>query len=349
MATEPVIGWDLGGAHLKAARLEAPGAVERVVQVPCPLWQGLHHLDAAFRQVLPVLGLARLHAATMTGEMVDLFPDRGAGVSRLVTALQQRLPPPDRAVWFYAGADGFVDAARAVAVAPRVASANWQASAALVAACLPAALFVDIGSTTTDLAVVQGGRVHARGRGDAERLSAGELVYTGVVRTPVMALADRVPFAGERVPVVPELFATAADVYRLTGQLPETADQHPAADGGEKSVAGSARRLARMIGRDAAAAPLAAWVGLAAWLARAQARRIEDAWERLVSREGLAPDAPVVVAGVGRFVAAELGRRQGRPCIEFGSLVPGREAERNGATDCAPAVAVAWLAQRDLS
>jgi probable H4MPT-linked C1 transfer pathway protein len=349
VGTEPVIGWDLGGAHLKAARLEAPGTVARVVQVPCPLWQGLQHLDAAFRQVLPVLGPAPLHAATMTGEMVDLFPHRDAGVSTLVAALRERLP--GRAVWFYAGADGFVDGGRAAAAAPRVASANWRASAALVAARMEggAALFVDVGSTTTDLAVVRGGRVCARGGGDGERLSAGELVYTGVVRTPVMALAERVPFAGEWVPVVAEQFATAADVYRLTGQLPEAADQHPAADGGAKTVAGSARRLARMIGRDVDAAPLAAWVRLAAWLARAQARRIEDAWQRLLSREDLAPDAPVVVAGVGRFVAAELARRQGRPCIEFGCLVPGREAERARATDCAPAVAVAWLAQRDLT
>ena len=78
-----------------------------------------------------------------------------------------------------------------------------------------------------------------------------------------------------------------------------------------------------------------------------QSRRIEDAWERLLSREVLAEDAPVVVAGVGRFVVAELARRRGRPCIEFGCLVSVKEVERDRVTDCAPAVGVAWLAQRD--
>jgi len=34
---EPVIGWDLGGAHLKAARLDAQGCIGSVVQVACPL------------------------------------------------------------------------------------------------------------------------------------------------------------------------------------------------------------------------------------------------------------------------------------------------------------------------
>lgn len=344
MAAEPVIGWDLGGAHVKAARLDASGAVERVVQVPCPLWQGMAHLDVALEQVLSALAPAPIHAATMTGEMVDLFSSRGEGVARLVAALRQRLP--DRALRWYAGRDGFVDARGTAAAAPRIASANWMASAALVADRVPAALFVDVGSTTTDLAVVDGGRLRVEGGDDAERLRAGELLYTGVVRTPVMALAERVPFGGDWVPVMAEQFATTADVYRLTGQLSEDADQHPAADGGAKSIDGSARRLARMVGRDAESAPLRAWRRLAAWLARAHARRIEDAWERVLSREDLADDAPVVVAGVGRFVAAELARRQGRPCIEFGCLLPAKEDERPRATECAPAVAVAWLAQR---
>ncbi len=347
MGTEPVIGWDLGGAHVKAARIDASGVVERVLQVACPLWQGIEHLHAALERVLSVVGQAPLHAVTITGEMVDLFPSRNAGVARLVTALRERLP--DAALCFYAGADGFVDAGRTAAAASRIGSANWMASAADVAARVEAALFVDIGSTTTDLVAVRGGRVLARGGDDAERLRAGELLYTGVVRTPVIALAERVPFGGEWLPMMAEHFATAADVYRLTGQLPEGADQHPAADGGEKSVAGSARRLARMIGRDVESAPLAAWQRAAGWLARAQSRRIEDGWERLLSREVLADDAPVAVAGVGRFVAAELARRQGRQCVDFGCLVPAKQAERDRVTDCAPAVAVAWLAQRSVS
>lgn len=345
MATEPVIGWDVGGAHLKAVRLDAAGAVERVVQVPCPLWQGLGHLDTALRQVLTHLHPASLHAVTMTGEMADLFPNRREGVACLVAALRQRLP--DVQLRFYAGAEGFVDADCAAAAWQQIASANWRASAAVVAAQVSAASFIDIGSTTTDVLVVLDGKVVARGGGDAERLVSGELVYTGVVRTPVMALADRVPFADEWVPVMAEQFATAADVHRLTGRLSEGADQHPAADGAEKTVAGSARRLARMIGRDVESAPLESWRRLAQWLAEAQMRRIGDAWARLRSRDGLPNGAPVIVAGVGRFLAGDLARCHGSPHRDFGCLVPVDEAERDRATDCAPAVAVAWLVRRE--
>lgn len=340
-----VIGWDLGGAHLKAARVDGSGAVDLALQLPCPLWQGMGQLEAALDQALLALGSAPVHAVTMTGEMVDLFADRPEGVARLLGAMQERLP--DATLRIYAGADGFLDLERAPAAAGRIASANWLATATLIAARMPAALLADIGSTTTDLVPVLAGHVCARGWDDPGRLVAGELVYTGVVRTPVMAIAERVPFAGEWVPVMAEHFATAADVHRLTGRLPAEADQHPAADGGAKTECGSARRLARMIGRDSASAPLAAWRGLAAWLAEVQLRRIEDACRRMLSRVGLPGDAPLVAAGVGRFVAPELARRLGRPALEFARLLPDGKAGAARVSDCAPAVAVAWLAQRD--
>ena len=35
-----IVGWDIGGAHLKAALLNNKGEVLGVFQEPCPLWQG---------------------------------------------------------------------------------------------------------------------------------------------------------------------------------------------------------------------------------------------------------------------------------------------------------------------
>ncbi len=344
MTDDSVIGWDIGGAHLKAARLDASGRVVDVVQVPCPLWQGMHHLHEGMVQVGSALGTVPTHAVTMTGEMVDLFSSRAEGVSRLVAAIAERLA--DGAVTFYAGARGFLDADQTVASPESVASANWMASAALAAARHDSALFIDIGSTTTDLIPIVAGRVQARGCDDATRLVAGELVYTGVVRTPLMALVGRAPFAGEWTPLVAEYFATTADVYRLLGRLPGGADQHPAADGGAKTAEASARRLARMIGRDLESAPPSAWRGLAAWLAGAQVGRLEDACARLLSRELLPDDAPLIFAGVGRFLAADLTIGQAHRRVEFGSLIPSVPGAEGRVSDCAPAVAVAWLAQQ---
>jgi len=344
---EAVIGWDLGGAHVKAARLGATGAVEAVRQAACPLWQGMTHLHAAVAELGSAVGEARVHAVTMTGEMADLFPSRADGVARLVQAMRELVPGATLLV--YAGADGLVPADDAGGREASIASANWRASAELVATHLDEALFLDIGSTTVDLVPVHGGRVRAVGHDDAGRLRAGELLYTGAGRTPLMALVEAVPFEGEWTPMLAEHFATTADVYRLLGALPEALDQHPAADGGDKTAFASARRLARAIGRDVESASLEAWRRLAAWLARAQVRRIEDACDRILSRGVLGENAPVVVAGAGRFLAGRVASLCDHRVVEFGHLLTVVEPERERAGDCAPAVAVAWLARQHRS
>lgn len=342
--TDAVIGWDLGGAHLKASRLNAGGAVEEVVQLPCRLWQGMQHLDAAVIEALPRLGRAPVHAVTMTGEMVDLFPDRVDGVGRIAERMQGLLAGVE--CRYYAGQAGFVRADAVASIAPQIASANWRASAELVAMLQPDALFVDVGSTTTDIVAIVAGGVVASGDNDAERLVSRELVYTGVVRTPVMALARTARVQNEDVPLMAEYFATTADVYRLTGELPSDADLHPAADGGEKTPQASARRLARMVGRDARSGSMTLWTTVARDLARGQVERIMEAMSAVAAQGGVSSGALVIGAGIGRFIVAKAAAALGRPTAEFGELIPAARGLGGMVSDCAPAVAVALLAQR---
>ncbi len=186
----------------------------------------------------------------MTGELSDAFATRAEGVAG-VAAIAERLLAPGKAL-FYAARAGFVDGASAPAHAKDIASANWHASAALVGARANNALFIDMGSTTTDIIPVAAGLPASCGFDDAGRLAHGELVYTGLVRTFLMAGPKLVPFAGRWTALMNEWFADMADVHRILGALPEGADMMDSADGREKTVAASMARLARMIGRDAA-------------------------------------------------------------------------------------------------
>ena len=332
----PTTGLDVGGAHLKLAQVDGTGRVVAALQVPCRLWQGLEQLDAALDKALARVAVAGRYTVTMTGELADIFPDRATGVRRLVEHLGTRLGP----ALYWAGREGMVGHEAAIEQAPAVASANWLATATLVARRVEAALFLDIGSTTTDLVPVAGGRVLARGHDDHERLATGELVYTGATRTMLAALAHEVPFGGRRVAVMNEHFATTADVWRVLGLLPEHTDQHPAADGGPKTAAGSARRLARMVGADVDSAPPAAWRRLAAVFARTQVDLIARAIELQLSRGVLDETAPVVVAGAGGFIAARIGMT----VVPFAALVDALPQAAGGVDACAPAVAVALLA-----
>lgn len=338
-SSEPLIlGWDVGGAHLKRAVLAPDGTLLGVHMAACPLWQGLDRLDAAMAALPPASGRS---VVTMTGELTDLWPDRASGVAGLAAALAERLDTDTR---IYAGHVGFVPAAEAAAYADAIASANWHATGSALARLCGDGVVIDIGSTTSDILKFAGKSLVFQGYKDCERLEAGELVYSGVVRTPVMALAPALPFRGRLVPLMAEHFATTADIHRLTGDLPEGADLHPTADGAPKTRESSARRLLRMVGRDLGPAAMDEAEALAAFAAEVQTHRLHAALAQVLSAGGVPPDAPVVGAGVGRFLAERLARRVGRPFRDAGTLLAGSAALAAAAADCAPAVAVARLA-----
>ncbi len=347
MPSSDIMGWDLGGAHLKAAHLDDRGKLRQVIQLPCPLWLGLDHLRQAVDGVMAAVSARiRYHAVTMTGELVDLFDSRVQGVQRLASVMEEKLAPAE--LGFYAGCDGFLQAHAVAGTAEKVSSSNWLASASFVAQCVPEALFVDIGSTTSDIVICKDGDVLARGDDDHQRLISGELVYTGVVRTSLMAETEKIPFRGEWVSLMAEHFATMADVYRVTGELPRHADQLPSADGGAKTLNASARRLARMLGLDLDAAPMEDWARVAAYLSELQLQRLMRACEFSLSRGLLGRNALLLGAGVGRFLVAKLADRLQRQYLDFSSLLDTGYLEVGDPADCTPAVAVAELARTRL-
>jgi (4-(4-[2-(gamma-L-glutamylamino)ethyl]phenoxymethyl)furan-2-yl)methanamine synthase len=338
-------GWDLGGANLKLARAES-GCVMAVDQIPCPIIADRSKFDLALGEALKLCVPGARHAVTMTGELSDVFQSRAEGVAYLVALMRKAT---GKETLFYGLRVGLLTAEEAMERWQDVASANWHASAALVAESCGDGLLVDAGTTTNDLIPLKAGAPAARGFTDGERLTEGELIYSGVVRTPVMAIAQAAPFKGRMQGVAAERFATMADVYRLTGDLPEDADPYPAADQRGKSAEESAGRLARMLGRDAEEADLIAWKALAHYLARRQLAQIEAAARALLAREGLGPDAPVVGAGCGRFLAAQLATRLGHSYRDFADLIDCVPGAREMAARAAPAAAVALLAERALS
>lgn len=351
-----VLGWDVGGAHLKACLLER-GQVVDVAQWACPLWQGLQHLDAALAQARARWpgALASPHAVTMTGEMTDLFASRADGVQRLTNALKTALIGP---VHVYAGP---ADQGRQAAWAPpheagarwaEIASANWMATAQHAAAVVGEGVLVDIGSTTTDLVALHGGQVHSRSRSDRDRLASGELVYQGAVRTPLCALAQRVHLQGQALNVMNEFFASTADVYRLTGELAPEHDLHPAADNADKGPEATRRRLARMVGCELADAADADWEALAREWRNAQVGLVVASLQRVLADAEPQADPVVVSAGCGDFLVPDVcAALQGpRPRVlryghDVARVAPGPQAGqiKAWAQVCAPSVAVAAL------
>ncbi len=348
-----IIGWDIGGANLKAACLTSLGAVLSVYQEHCPLWQGMQALEQALTKILAKLpAQITQHALTMTGELVDLFDDRAQGVQAIIALMQKILP--QQSIVVYAGRLGFIKAEDVTSEHyDDIASANWLASASYVAQFIEQGLFVDIGSTTTDIILLKNHQENALGYTDFQRLTTGELVYTGLVRTAVMAVAQSVYFAGNEVGLMSECFATMADVYRLTSELNEKHDQSDAADGQAKTSQASAQRLARMLGCDVQDFTMPQWQQLAYAIREQQLLRIQQASQRILSRLDHRENVVLIGAGIGRFLVQELAQRLGFDYKDFRELLVAEvlKNDNNGVmdvADCAPAVCVAYFAMKEL-
>ncbi|MCB5184487.1 S-layer protein [Methylobacillus gramineus] len=337
-----ILGWDIGGANLKAALIKTDGIAVNVMQLSCPLWHGLGELDKAIEQVLQRVGpVEATHVVTMTGELADIFPDRPTGVLEIAGRIKAQLGDE---VLFFAGKSGFVTFEHIKAQVNAIASANWLASAAFVASKLKQGLFIDIGSTTADFVLLHDGIPANLGISDADRMQREELIYTGVIRSSLMALASSITFAGEWQNVAAEHFATTADVYRLTGDLDPMEDMAATADGAGKSIEETNRRLARMVGRDSADADSAAWVHLAQAFKQQQLGLLRRAALRHLSRNLIAPGTPFIGAGVGTFLVRELAQQLGHEFIDVSSLLKAESDNvRNWAGVCLPAYAVANL------
>jgi len=346
MTNGAITGWDIGGAHLKMAVINPAGHVVSVKQYPTPLWQGLDTLHTSLRQALNTSPReTQRHAVTTTAELADIFQDRKQGMQALTDCLL-RVLDKDR-IHFYSGGADWIQPEHAASHYQRIASANWHATASYAASIIHDGILLDIGSTTTDITGFRDGHVCSRGYTDYERLASSELVYSGIVRTPVIAVTHAVKLADHMHSLVAEVFATMADVYRLLGQLDEEDDMLPTPDGAGKGMLDSARRLARMTGRDITGEEsITEWQSVAEYIADQQKDRISQALEKAFTRMNSSGSLTIVGAGAGAFLAESVASIHGLSYVNFADLLDTTTAVRKVATRSAPAVAVALLARQ---
>jgi (4-(4-[2-(gamma-L-glutamylamino)ethyl]phenoxymethyl)furan-2-yl)methanamine synthase len=326
-----VIGLDVGGANTKAVWRN--GGERRAISRPFEVWRDREALMAVLQEVVASVAPEPVEAValTTTAELSDAFRTKREGVGFVLDAAEAALGGQQLLAFTTAGE--VVPFAEARTRAREVAAANWMASALAVAGLYPDALMIDVGSTTTDVIPIAAGRVVAAGRTDLDRLLAGELVYTGALRTNLAAIAPRVPVRGGSCPVASELFAISADVQLILGHLAPGAYTCATPDGRPATVEFARERVARLVCADADQLAVEEVDAIAEFLRAEQVRQIEAAVRRVSGRVG--DDLPVVPLGAGAFMARAAAEHLGRALVEL----PWSAAER----DAAPAAALAEL------
>jgi (4-(4-[2-(gamma-L-glutamylamino)ethyl]phenoxymethyl)furan-2-yl)methanamine synthase len=291
MADE-VLGLDIGGANLKAATTSGV-ALSR----PFALWKHPERLADELRQLLQIMPPFHRVAVTMTGELCDCFETKRQGVNAILDAVEAAVGSLPILVWQTSGQ--FTDVASARKQTLPVAAANWLALAKFAGrfALQAGALVIDVGTTTTDIIPLWDGQPQPHGRTDPERLQSGELVYTGIKRTPVCALLGSDGMA--------EFFATTNDVYLLLGKVRENAADTDTADGRPATREFAHGRLARMIGGDNEITSEAMVTFLAEFVASRQRDLLCEAARSVAAQLPSLPER-IVLAGSGEFLAREV-------------------------------------------
>ena len=165
-----ILGLDIGGANTKAA--SSDGSLAESLYLP--LWR-----DAPLGEVLQKLVETDPSSVgvVITGELADCYRSKAEGITSIKAVVEKAFRCP---IYFW-GVNGF-DWRDTI----ELAAANWSASSALVARDIGDCLFVDMGSTTTDIIPIRNKALASVT--DYLRLVNGELVYTGMLRTSIGSL-----------------------------------------------------------------------------------------------------------------------------------------------------------------
>jgi (4-(4-[2-(gamma-L-glutamylamino)ethyl]phenoxymethyl)furan-2-yl)methanamine synthase len=328
--TLQTLGLDIGGANLKAAH---SNGVARTVSFA--LWKKPERLANELASLCAAMPAHDRLAVTMTGELCDCFETKRAGVHAILDSVAAVAGATPIRVWCTKGRFLSMDAARADPYA--VAAANWLALAHFVAQRFAdeCVLLIDTGSTTTDIVYLNHGVPEPRGFTDPERLANGELVYTGVRRTPICAVLGS--------EVAAEFFATMLDAYLVAGLIPGRPGDCDTADGRPATLAFAQARLARMWCADVetfSSRQIEGWAGIAL---QAQWRTILGSIERILANR----------RSCNRIVLSGSGEVLGRSMLakyQLGTdVTPTSLAELLGSalSEAACAYAVATLAAQE--
>ncbi|HML35287.1 hydantoinase/oxoprolinase family protein [Sporomusa sphaeroides] len=346
-----IVGLDVGGANTKICCLTVhEGAIIEGTgkTVYHEMWndpEGLRGVLEGFRKELQLADLQGV-ALTITAELCDVFASKAQGMGFITVMTQEVFADVPVYLWTISGE--FIGSHELKRMAEG-AAANWLASAAMLAKSPllgeESVFLVDMGSTTTDISLIAKGEVMVKGRTDTERLATGELVYTGVLRTPVNAVVDQVFIDGAPCRITSEYFAIMADLYRLLGCIAEDDYAVAVPDNGTRGLEDCARRLARVVGAEPQQLGWDGMYAMAEYIQEKHIQQIGAAIWQILSRTPQPWPTRLIMAGQGTFLLEQVASRFKWEAIPWWNIISfGIDREKYALT----AYAVAQLLAKQL-
>ena len=304
-----IAGFDIGGANTDLAVIDFEDGEIKKIEVDfsyLPMWSNNDDLSKVLIELIEnICPVSEIDAVgiSMTAELVDAYDTKKDGVLDIVKKCEDTFSCPVA----YVGVDGMLSKAEIEKNPLKAAAANWIATAQIATLISDNCIFIDTGSTTTDIIPIKDGTECAVGKSDFDRSATGELVYTGTLRTNLASFLDNVEINGKTYRVASELFAQTADVYTVLDLITEKDYICDTFDGEGKSKIDCARRIARVVCADLEMLSMDEIVEMSKYIHQKQVEQIADGLKQVVETQKL---DLIVTTGLGKDIldkkAAEL-------------------------------------------
>ena len=338
-----IAGFDIGGANTDLAIIDFEDGEIKNIEVDfayLPMWSNNDDLSRVLVELIEnICPVSQIDAVgiSMTAELVDAYDTKKDGVLDVVRKCEDTFSCPIA----YVGVDGMLSKEEIEETPLKAAAANWIATAQIATLISDNCIFIDTGSTTTDIIPIKDGHECAIGKSDFDRSATGELVYTGTLRTNLASFLDNVELNGKQYRVASELFAQTADVYMLLDLISEEDYVCDTFDGEGKSKIECARRIARVVCADLEMLSMDDVIEMSKFIHQKQVEQIADGLKQVVETQNL---DLIVTTGLGKDIldkkAAEL---LGLEVKSMGDILTDEECV------VAPAVGTAVMMEKYLS
>lgn len=296
-----IAGFDIGGANTDLAVIDFEGEEIRNIEVDfeyLPMWSNNDNLSRVLVELIEkICPVSEIDAVgiSMTAELVDAYDTKKEGVLDIVRKCEDTFDCPIA----YVGIEGMLSKDEISETPLKAAAANWIATVQIATLISDNCIFVDTGSTTTDIIPIKDGKECAIGKSDFDRSATGELVYTGTLRTNLASFLDKVSLNGKEYRVASELFAQTADVYTVLDLIKPEDYVCDTFDGDGKSKVECAQRIARVVCADLEMLTMDDIVEMSEFIHQKQIAQIADGLKQVVEAQDL---DLIVVTGLGKDI-----------------------------------------------
>ena len=296
-----IAGFDIGGANTDLAIIDFEGDEIKSMEVDfayLPMWSNNDDLSRVLIELIEkICPVSEIDAVgiSMTAELVDAYDTKKEGVLDVVKKCGETFDCPIA----YVGIDGMLSKEEIMETPLKAAAANWIATVQIATLISDNCIFIDTGSTTTDIIPIKDGKECAIGKSDFERSATGELVYTGTLRTNLASFLDKVELNGKEYRIASELFAQTADVYTVLDLIKPEDYVCDTFDGDGKSKVECAQRIARVVCADLDMLSMDDIVELSKFIHKKQIEQIADGLKQVVETQNL---DLIVVTGLGKDI-----------------------------------------------